>query len=166
MSDDEESVTNYAWDGQLPSAVGKIAKEFAKVPLDVQRTDASDVYEFLTTAHPDLSRRNADTSLVPLMLSCPDSNKIKVVYTIGSGMSGFWKSPMDSKMLVLMGDVDEEERQTPAVVVLPANILKQVKVPTLSHNLLRETMQAQGMIRSGKWFKGKDLAKESVSMCT
>ena len=34
------------------------------------------------------------------------------------------------------------------------------------HNLFKETMQAQVMNTKGKCFKGKDLAKELVSMCT
>ena len=138
-SDDEEGqeeendYQNLFWDGALPAADGEVTRQFAKTPLAEQIEFTAKVYTFLRDPASNPLTLNAESRPLAAMLSLPNSDLVRIVYSLGFGASGIGNSsPTDRKFLTLSGE-GRVAIGSPQVFMLPSSLINTnaVKCPTL-----------------------------------
>ena len=94
--DEENEYQNLFWDGALPAADGEVARQFAKIPPAEQIDFTSKVFTFLSDPDANPLTLNAENRPLAAMLSLPNSNLVRLVYSLGYGASGIGdSSPTD-----------------------------------------------------------------------
>lgn len=124
--------TNVVWSGQLPAARGEVAKKFATIPIPEQKQYATELFTFLNEDAPALSTLNSEERLMTVLINLPHSDKVRLIYGLGYGVSGIGQSaPTDGKILALTGEGDQEYGP-PQPITLPASTITSidVKAPT------------------------------------
>jgi len=149
--DEEIEHQNLFWDGALPAADGEVALQFAKTTPADQIEFTTKVYTFLLDPNANPLTLNAETRPLAAMLSLPDSNLVRLVYSLGYGASGIGdSSPTDRKFLVLSGE-GGAAIGSPQVFTLPSTItdIQAVKCPTLPITL------ASLSVEKNSWYRAK-----------
>eukprot|EP00957_Ditylum_brightwellii_P055916 4237195-Ditylum_brightwellii.AAC.3 len=89
----------------LPTPKDLVEKYMHKVQLQVQRDQAHQVYDFLTSKNPDFARLNASTNTTVVLVCLPQSGKVKVLYRLGFRFSGIGETTAtDGKLVALTGE--------------------------------------------------------------
>ena len=118
-------------DEPLPTAVGPIAQEFARIPLDDQRSACSDLLTYLQKQEKDLYQLNGDTTLTVAIVHVPKTMTVRVVYGMGIGTPGFrGTTAIDRKPVCLFGDIDSTQNTADGMRLIPQVLVpKDIFVP-------------------------------------
>lgn len=137
---------NILFNGTLPAARGKIAKQLMDTTPAQQRQQSEEISTFLNpTNNPNLHQCNADNSpAYTFVMGIPGTTKLKFVYGIGFGASGIGATtPLDGKILLLTGE-GGGSMGPPTSLVLPQSAVTVHQVPTMTEDQLLAKMETLG----------------------
>ena len=117
----------------LPAATGDVPQVINMTSPADQRDQADEIFAFLSTPNPVLSRLNEGHKIYVAVVNVPRSSLVKVVYGMGFGTSpiGLAVSPVDGKLLFLHGDGNNEVGP-PQVLCLPSTMTEKNQVATMT----------------------------------
>eukprot|EP00957_Ditylum_brightwellii_P166141 12648864-Ditylum_brightwellii.AAC.1 len=151
---------NYIWDGHLPAANSKVAKEFKKNSICNAEALCSRVSRLPNNRH-----------IVPLPTQCQDksfgssgkpanSNLVKVAHGFGIGTSGIGKtSPIDDKFLVLAGEGGSKIGD-PQCLVFPHTLWEEVEMPCPLEEAINSKLQSP--LANWHYFLPRDLGDKDT----
>jgi hypothetical protein len=113
----------HLFNGVLPGPDGSVAEQLQSVDIAVHRQRAIELYDFLTLDNKVLLELNVNPAPLTCIAGLPNSNKVRVLHSIGVGSSGIGAvSPIDGKLLFLHGD-GNPDIGPPTPVTLPTDVL-------------------------------------------
>jgi hypothetical protein len=151
-SEEEESDDWEFWDGIMPSPSSNIGHIANQRHNDDQAQDAQDLYNYMNTKDPDLSRLNTQSKITPMLLSVPGTRTMRIVYGIGSGLgtNGLAPSIVDDEILILQGDKDNDN--APSVMTLPPQALAKHEMKMPSKTQIETALQQSNLRKKQHWF--------------
>lgn len=94
--------TDTIYDGNLPAALGTIAKKFATQDPGELKSMCKAFYTFLKDPHPDLNQLNHDTRLYTAFVPLPASMSCRLCYGFNIGANPIGRtSPLNNQLLAL-----------------------------------------------------------------
>ena len=128
----------------LPASDTNIGNIIITTTADEHRQRAIDFYSFLTNAQRQLAQMNVDELPRTAVIGIPGSCLVKVVYGLGLGVSAIGQeSPLDSKVLMLHGD-GNQDIGVPQPLVLPLDTLDLKDVATMTEEQFTTTVTVKG----------------------
>ena len=131
------------FNGDLPAAIGTVAKELDSIPKTDQRKRAVDLFLFLSNDQTDLRDLNDDQRVYTALVAVPDTHKVKVIYGMGYGTQGVGPgSPIANKFLALFGEGGKN-------IGLPPVLIFDVDVRTMAQVLTPDDETVQAAFQNG-----------------
>ena len=144
ITQEPEDYENLFFEDTLPGADTNIGNIIANTPIEDQRTQCIDFYNFLTDENHQLSQLNLDTIPRIAIIGMPGSSLIKVVYGAGIGVSPIGQhTPIDDRLLLLHGD-GGPEIGTPQPFTLPFTTFEKNEVATMTIDQFKTTVTTKG----------------------
>ena len=126
----DETHTNIFFTSKtLPAPTGNIPNIVHTHPIETQRQQCIDIFDFLMGPDPDLLKLNEDPIPRTVLISLPRLSKVKLVYCGGVGASAIGAtSDIDGKFLFLTGDAGND-LGNPSPVIIPQQDTSRTKLP-------------------------------------
>ena len=142
----------------LPSPTGNIPNIIHAHPIETQRQQCIDIFDFLMGPDPDLLKLNEDPIPRTVLISLPRSSKVKLVYCGGVGASAIGTtSDIDGKFLFLTGDAGNDLGNPLPVIIPPTGHIEE-EIACMTH-----TQFSTNITRQGANYKYPLLAKSNVT---
>ena len=130
----------------LPTAVGDVPKFLRNTSLENQRSQADELFTFLSAPAPALTRLNEGTTVYVAVVNVPKTSLVKIVYGMGFGSSpiGVAASPVDKKILFMYGDGNNDVGP-PQALCLPPTMVDKKPIVTMTELQFSTQLTAKGV---------------------
>ena len=152
------------YDGTLPGPTGNVATILSTTDVATHRQRAIDLFQFFVDADSVLMQLNMDHTPRTCLVGMPDSNRIRVLHTVGVGASGIGAvSIIDNQLLFLTGD-GGPDIGTPMPLVLPPETLQKGNRICLTQEQFVTTLTTQGATHTFPLVRRSNAANTTVSV--
>ena len=128
----------------LPAPTGNIPHLLHAYPIDLQRQQSIELFDFLIGEDPDLLKLNEDPTPRSILISLPRSSKVKLVYCGGVGSSAIGTtSDIDGKFLFLTGDAGND-LGNPLPIIIPPTGHVQEGIMCMTHTQFSSNITSKG----------------------
>ena len=141
----DETHTNIFFTSEtLPAPTGNIPNIIHTHPIETQRQQCIDIFDFLMGPDPDLLKLNEDPIPRTVLISLPRSSKVKLVYCGGVGASAIGTtSDIDGKFLFLTGDAGNDLGNPSPVIIPPTGHIEE-EIACMTHAQFSTNLTTKG----------------------